>query len=64
MTPGTSYYRPDWSHLYRVDLASGAVEMFLELRWEEASTDIDWGFGSLWVTNFNQDTVWRINTTL
>lgn len=61
---GHLYYRPDYTHLYRVDIASGVVDMFLELPWAETPTDIAWGFGSLWLTNFNQDTVWRINTTL
>jgi len=61
---GHLYYRPDYTHLYRVDIASGTVDMFLQLPWEETPTGLAWGFGSLWVTNFDQDTVWRVNTTL
>jgi len=61
---GHLYYRPDATNLYRVDLESGAVDLFLELPWGETPTGMAWGFGSLWITNFNQDTVWRVNTTL
>ena len=61
---GHLYYRPDYTHLYRVDIASGQVENFLDLPWEETPTGLAWGFGSLWVTNFGQDTVWRVNTTI
>jgi outer membrane protein assembly factor BamB len=61
---GHLYYRPDFTHLYRVDIASGQVESFLDLPWEETPTGLAWGFGSLWVTNFEQDTIWRVNTTI
>ncbi len=59
---GHLYYRPDQTHLYRLDLASGVVDMFLDLPWAETPTGLAFGFGSLWVTNFGQDTVWRVNT--
>lgn len=61
---GHLYYRPDYTHLYRVDIESGAVDMFMQLPWEETPTGLAWGFGSLWVTNFDQDTIWRVNTAL
>jgi len=61
---GHLYYRPDKTNVYRVDLASGTVEPFLQLPWQETPTGMAWGFKSLWVTNFNQDTIWRVNTTL
>jgi streptogramin lyase len=61
---GHLYYRPDNTHIYRVDLASGHVDTFMQLPWEEAATGLAFGFGSLWITNFNQDTVWRVDTTL
>ena len=31
---------------------------------EETPTGLAWGFGSLWVTNLEQDTIWRVNTTI
>jgi streptogramin lyase len=61
---GHLYYRPDNTHIYRVDLASGSVTPFMQLPWEEAVTGVAFGFGSLWITNFDQDTVWRIDTAL
>jgi streptogramin lyase len=61
---GHLYYRADNTHIYRVDLASGNVDQFLLLPWEEAPTGMAFGFGSLWITNFDQDTVWRVNTAL
>jgi DNA-binding beta-propeller fold protein YncE len=59
---GHLYYRPDNTHIYRVDIASGTVDQFMQLPWEEAPTGLAFGFGSLWITNFDQDTVWRVNT--
>jgi hypothetical protein len=61
---GHLYYRPDYMKLYRIDIASGAVDMFLQLPWEETPTGLAWGFGSLWITNFDADSVWRVNTSV
>jgi len=61
---GHLYYRPDYMKLYRIDTASGAVDEFLQLPWEETPTGLAWGFGSLWITNFEDDNVWRVNTSL
>ena len=61
---GHLYYRPDYMKLYRIDIASGAVDMFLQLPWEETPTGLAWGFGSLWITNFEDDNVWRVNTSV
>jgi hypothetical protein len=58
---GHLFYRPDSTHLYTVDLGDGKVTPLLELPYSEAITTIAWGFGSLWVTNFDADTVWRLN---
>ena len=60
---GHLYYRSDYKTLYRVDTATGTVAKFLEMPWAEVNTDIEWAFGSLWVTNFNDDTVWRVDTS-
>ena len=48
---------------YRIDTATEKVDKLLEMPWAEVNTDIVWAFGSLWVTNFNNDTVWRVNTS-
>src|SRR5262249_22891785 len=61
---GHLYYRPDRFAIYRIDIGSGQVTKFVDLPWSEVITRIEWGFGSLWVTNFNADTVWRINTAM
>jgi DNA-binding beta-propeller fold protein YncE len=60
---GNLYYRSEYQNLYRIDAATGKVDKFLEMPWAEVNTDIVWAFGSLWVTNFNDDTVWRVNTS-
>ena len=60
---GNLYYRSDYETLYRIDTATGKVDKFLEMPWAEVNTDIVWAFGSLWVTNFNDDTVWRVDTS-
>jgi streptogramin lyase len=57
---GHLFYRPDSTHLYQVDLADGAVTSLLELPHAQATTGMAWAFGSLWVTNFGVDTIWRI----
>jgi hypothetical protein len=58
---GHLYYRPDTMHVFRVDTADGTVRPLLDLPSAEAITTIAWGFGSLWITNFDADTVWRVN---
>jgi streptogramin lyase len=58
---GHLYYRPSVTALYRIDLADGAVTPLPDLPFGEAITGMAWAFGSLWVTNFGDDTVWRIN---
>jgi len=57
---GHLFYRPDSTHLYQVDLADGTVTSLLELPHAQATTGMAWAFGSLWVTNFGVDTIWRI----
>jgi YVTN family beta-propeller protein len=61
---GHLYYRSDYTHIYRVDTASGTVTEFLKPPWEETPTGMAFGFGSLWVTNFGADTIWRVSTAL
>jgi DNA-binding beta-propeller fold protein YncE len=61
---GHLYYRPDTTHVFRIDTATGTVAPFLTLPAAEVPTSMAWGFGSLWITNFNDDTVWRIDPTL
>ncbi len=55
------YYRPDYTHVYRVDVNSGAVRLLMMLPWSETPTEMAWAFGSLWITNFDTDTVWRVD---
>jgi DNA-binding beta-propeller fold protein YncE len=58
---GHLFYRPDIKHVYRIDIATGTVKQILELPYAEANTAMAWAFGSLWVTNFDADTVWRVD---
>lgn len=60
---GHLWYRPDYTHLYQVDTATKKVTLLMTLPWEEAPTAIGYAFGSLWITNFDQDTVWRVDVT-
>jgi hypothetical protein len=59
---GHLYYRPNWVDVYRITLSTGVVEKFLQTPWEEVNTGMAWAFGSLWITNFTADTVWRVST--
>jgi hypothetical protein len=62
--PGHLYYRPDFTHLYRVDIATRPGG---HLHGPAGVGDADWprlGLRSLWVTNFEQDTIWRVNTAI
>ncbi len=58
---GHLYYRPDYTHVYRVDLKTGAVKLLITVPWSETPTGMAWAFGSLWITNFTSDTVWRVD---
>lgn len=58
---GHLYYRPDYTHVYTVDRDSGSVQLLLTLPWSETPTAMAWAFDSLWVTNFDADTIWRID---
>jgi DNA-binding beta-propeller fold protein YncE len=58
---GHLYYRPTSTAVFRIDLADGAVTPLLDLPHGQAVTGMAWAFDSLWVTNFDDDTVWRIN---
>lgn len=58
---GHLYYRPDSVHVYQVDRDSGAVRLLLTLPFGETPTAMAWAFGSLWITNFDDDTIWRVN---
>lgn len=60
---GHLYYRPISTAVYRIDLDSGRVTPLLDLPYGEAITGMAWAFGSLWVSNFDNDTVWRIDPT-
>ena len=60
---GHLYYRSDVTHLLRIDVASAKVTPFATLPTGEVPTAMAWGFGSLWVTNFDADTVWRLATS-
>ena len=57
---GHLYYRPDTTEVFRIDIASGNVRPFLTLPAGEVATSMAWGFGSLWITNFDDNTVWRV----
>lgn len=61
---GHLYYRPDTMHVFQVDTASGQVRPFLTLPSAEVPTQMAWAFGSLWVTNFDADTIWRVDPTV
>lgn len=62
---GNLYYRSDFETIYRIDTTTGKVEKLMDkLPWAEFSSDMLWAFGSLWVTNFSDDTVWRIDTSM
>lgn len=61
---GHLYYRPDTMHVYVVDRESGSVHLLLTLPSAETPTSMAWAFGSLWVTNFDDDTVWRVDPTV
>jgi streptogramin lyase len=61
---GHLYYRPEYMKVYRIDTATGAVDLFLQTPWEEVPTAMAWAFGSLWISNFDDDTVWRVNTAM
>ena len=56
---GTLYYRPTSNQVYRVDPVRGTVVPFATLPYAEAVTVMAVAFGSLWVTNFDNDTVFR-----
>ena len=60
---GHLWYRPDYTHLYSVDIATRQVSLLMTLPWEETPTGIRYAFGSLWITNFDNDTVWRVDPT-
>jgi DNA-binding beta-propeller fold protein YncE len=60
---GHLYYRPDYTHLYRVDLATAHTESVMTLPWEETPTGLAYAFDSLWVTNFDESTIWRVDPT-
>lgn len=60
---GHLWYRPDYTHLYQVDIVSKKVSLILTLPWEEAPTGIWYAFDSLWVSNFDADTVWRVDVS-
>jgi len=58
---GHLWYRPDYTHVYAVDTATKAVTLLITLPWEESPTGLVYAFGSLWISNFDQDTVWRVD---
>jgi len=55
------WYRPDYTHIYSVDTATRQVTLLMTLPWAEAPTAIRYAFGSLWITNFDADSVWRVD---
>jgi DNA-binding beta-propeller fold protein YncE len=61
---GHLYYRSDVTHVFRIDVATGNVTPFATLPIGEVPTAMAWGFGSLWVTNFDADTLWRLDTSV
>jgi len=61
---GHLYYRPDTMHVFTLDLGSGAVTPLLTLPSAETPTSMAWAFGSLWITNFDDDTVWRVDPSV
>lgn len=61
---GTLFYRPTGTGVYRVDLATETVKPFATLPPAEAVTAMPIAFGSLWVTNFDDDTVFRFAMTM
>ena len=61
---GHLWYRPDYTHVYTVDITTGTVRLLATLPWEEVPTGLQYAFGSLWITNFDQDTVWRLDPTV
>jgi len=60
---GHLWYRPDYTHIYSVDIATRQVTLLMTLPWEEVPTGIHYAFGSLWITNYDTDTVWRVDPT-
>jgi DNA-binding beta-propeller fold protein YncE len=60
---GHLYYRSDVTHVFRIDIASGQAVPFVTLPTGEVPTAMAWGFGSLWITNFDDDTLWRLATS-
>ena len=61
---GHLYYRSDVTHVFRIDIASGTSALFATLPTGEVPTAMAWGFGSLWITNFDDDTLWRLDGSL
>jgi DNA-binding beta-propeller fold protein YncE len=57
---GNLYYRPDSTHVYEVG-PDGTARLLLTLPPAETPTAMAWAFDSLWITNFDDDTVWRVD---
>jgi hypothetical protein len=57
---GHLFYRPDSTHVYQVG-DDGTAQLLLTLPAAETPTAMAWAFGSLWITNFDDDTVWRVD---
>ena len=45
------------------DIATKKVSLLMTLPWEESPTGLLYAFGSLWVSNFDRDTVWRVDVS-
>jgi hypothetical protein len=59
-TTGHLFYRPDSTHVYQVG-DDGTAQLLLTLPAAETPTAMAWAFGSLWITNFDDDTLWRVD---
>jgi hypothetical protein len=57
---GHLFFRPDSTHVYQVG-DDGTAQLLLTLPAAETPTAMAWAFGSLWITNFDDDTVWRVD---
>jgi YVTN family beta-propeller protein len=60
---GHLYYRSNDTTISRIDTATGTVDLFLTTPPAEAATGITFAFGSLWVTNFSYNTIWRVQVS-
>jgi hypothetical protein len=57
---GRLYYRSSSTTVSRIDTKTGTVAPFLTTPHADANTGIAFEFGSLWITNYAANTVWRV----